>query len=970
MNIEFNNSRYVEKESNMSKKGAWSLLSRGWSRLIMATAALSLAGAVQAADIVSVHALQDGTYNVGDEIFIVVTFDDFMKLNGDPDGEVGPFPYLTLDINPSGVERRAEFVALFGTDFYFVYVVKPGEFSADLNYANKSSLKLNGAKIQDQWDMVWNYFLQGLPEPTDPSSLAGMSDVRIETMGISGLNSVDQGNSVNLVIDRGGAGTSQLTVNMIYPPQITGPSPVYIPAGSDSVSVTVQGVMGTVGPVEIRARPLGYPANGDGDIIHNISVVGLPPFLTFEDGLTQLSEGTSGGSYPNATSWTVKRWGGSNQQPLVVDLSMTNLLDPQVLNAVSIPATVTIPANQDTVSFTVVGKDGAYIIEITGTATDYASATRQVQVENINPVIGSASVTPLTVTVGNNVSAIFNATDVAADLAGLRGRWVWDITTQESTTNALNNVAVQHSYSEPGVYTVQLYVTDKDGGMTKYSPDWTVTVEPLPYIELTGGETTIAEAAGGTYANTTTWTITRWGAGANGPPQVVNLSIAPGGVAKVPNSVTIASGASSANFVVEGINGSATATVTATAAGYTAVTRDIDVRNVPPWNIGATVGPLNPIEGEVITAQFSADDVTADIPNIRGTWIWGDGTQDANTMPGAAISHTYAGPGSYIVTLVVTDGESQVQYTTQFNVEVSAGITLNVNIPANGAEGLENIGTGSITFDPAPSRFAVNTATFISAQFRDSVRTVNVTATPHQPDANGFNNYHFQFVSDGISEANGQPLAFGNDVASATVPVSLRSDNNAAEPQDRNLTVWFSREWMQGDNRGDIDGDGLTDEWEIKYGLNPRSVIGRNGGGGCPTGDRLPNAPYVILNPSILDPDGEPAGGPFGYPIPVTETWTGYAPVGPYFNNRLQFRGQTLDIWDDDFPGLDPTMTDSNGDGINDGWTYYFWANAINDTNFVGRAYDPETITGSLVIPNATIRSLFNPRANNLLPAS
>jgi hypothetical protein len=107
MNIEFNNSRYVEKESNMSKKGAWSLLSRGWSRLIMATAALSLAGAVQAADIVSVHALQDGTYNVGDEIFIVVTFDDFMKLNGDPDGEVGPFPYLTLDINPSGVERRA-----------------------------------------------------------------------------------------------------------------------------------------------------------------------------------------------------------------------------------------------------------------------------------------------------------------------------------------------------------------------------------------------------------------------------------------------------------------------------------------------------------------------------------------------------------------------------------------------------------------------------------------------------------------------------------------------------------------------------------------------------------------------------------------------------------------------------------------------------------------------------------------------
>ncbi|NLF33225.1 MAG: LamG domain-containing protein, partial [Planctomycetes bacterium] len=131
--------------------------------------------------------------------------------------------------------------------------------------------------------------------------------------------------------------------------------------------------------------------------------------------------------------------------------------------------------------------------------------------------------------------------------------------------------------------------------------------------------------------------------------------------------------------------------------------------------------------------------------------------------------------------------------------------------------------------------------------------------------------------------------------------------------------------------------------------------------GGCPSGDRMPDAPSFILEPLVLDPSGSPASGPFGYPIPWSALWPGYAPVGSPFHNLLQFRGQTLDIWDADRPNTDPTTRDTGGHGLSDGWLYYFYANAVNNTNFVGEALDPTTLNSGLVISNDVIRYSFNP---------
>lgn len=1030
--------------------------SRLGGRALLASAALSLAAAAQAqVTVVSVEALDPpGSYSVGAEILICVTFSQNISLNGSTTGLTTPYPYLNLKIGPvTSPVQSATYIpgSLTADKMYFTYTVKPGEFAADLGYPDNRALKANGAFIEDAGGAnPMSFIPTSVPEPGSANSLSGMSDIEIRTMSFAGPASVPLNETVNLTLSRGGFLGTALTINMTYPPEVTGLASVTIPANGDTVQVAVKGVSATLAPVIVKARPSGYPTNGVGDVTHAIEVdfsaisitgptevdhnssvtltlkraayfsvamtanldypaqlsgpstvtidagsesktfdvtgvtpttvpvtftahpngypsngsadatyamevIGLPPYLTLEGGLTQLSEGI-GGAYPYETTWTVRRWSGANTQPLDVMLVATNPLAPDVTNAVAFPATVRIPAGTNSYTFPIMAKDGTFTARIEASATNYLATTREITVENNDPTILSASVSPLIVAVGSPVSAIFSATDVLADAASLRGKWVWDALTQESTTNALSGSTTPHTYTLPGTYTVSLYVSDKDGGVKKYPTDWTVTVAPMPYLDVSGGVGQIAEGPGGTYTESTTWTIRRWGAGATGSALPVVLTVSAPGAISVPTSATIPSGQSSVDVVVYGRNGSANVTVTFTATGYTPVTREIGVANIPPTITGASVSPLTPLINEFVHARYSASDVPADMPNISGTWIWGDGTETGGALNNTTTTHTYTEAGNYTITLYVTDGDDDVQFATTWEVTVNPGYALNVMIPANGANGLQGVGTGHITFNPTPSRTNDLTGNFVSVQYRETVTSVSLTAWPDQPDVAGYNSYHYQFISDAIPENLAEPLAFGASGASATVAVRMG--------EDRDITVWFSREWMQGDNRGDIDNDGLSDEWEIQWELDPLSAAGVNGGGGCPSGDLMPNAANVILNPLILDPSGQPAGGPFGYPIDWAVNWTGYAPVGPSFNNRLQFRGQTLDIWDADRPLTDPTVADTSTDGLSDGWLYYFYANGVNNSNFVGRAYDPTTLTGSLVIPNTDIVYYFNPAYN------
>ncbi len=188
-----------------------------------------------------------------------------------------------------------------------------------------------------------------------------------------------------------------------------------------------------------------------------------------------------------------------------------------------------------------------------------------------------------------------------------------------------------------------------------------------------------------------------------------------------------------------------------------------------------------------------------------------------------------------------------------------------------------------------------------------------------------------------------------------------------------NRSVWllFSKERYEYDNVGDIDQDGLPDEWEIaefgdKLDAGPaedsKTPYGRNDNSDR---DFIPsastNAPRVltISFTNVLLYSG--AGVEAGYPLarvrllaPQTPGQAGYQAAsigyakGAPFHNFLECRG--LDSYyrnnvpggfppyaspDGDDPLTSPLLNDSDNDGMWDGWEYYFWywrsAESFND---------------------------------------
>lgn len=123
--------------------------SRLGGRALLASAALSLAAAAQAqVTVVSVEALDPpGSYSVGAEILICVTFSQNISLNGSTTGLTTPYPYLNLKIGPvTSPVQSATYIpgSLTADKMYFTYTVKPGEFAADLGYPDNRALKANG----------------------------------------------------------------------------------------------------------------------------------------------------------------------------------------------------------------------------------------------------------------------------------------------------------------------------------------------------------------------------------------------------------------------------------------------------------------------------------------------------------------------------------------------------------------------------------------------------------------------------------------------------------------------------------------------------------------------------------------------------------------------------------------------------------------------------------------------------------
>ncbi|MBE9103384.1 hypothetical protein IQ267_28500, partial [filamentous cyanobacterium LEGE 07170] len=113
----------------------------------------------------------DGTYGVGTDIDIEVTFDEVVFVdttNGTP----------TLDLN-SGGSTIAQYISGDGTDtLVFRYTVVDGEDSLDLDYDGTTSLQLNGGTIRD---LATNDATATLVAPGDAGSISDDQDIVVDT---------------------------------------------------------------------------------------------------------------------------------------------------------------------------------------------------------------------------------------------------------------------------------------------------------------------------------------------------------------------------------------------------------------------------------------------------------------------------------------------------------------------------------------------------------------------------------------------------------------------------------------------------------------------------------------------------------------------------------------------------------------------------------------------------------------------
>lgn len=358
-------------------------------------------------------------------------------------------------------------------------------------------------------------------------------------------------------------------------------------------------------------------------------------------------------------------------------------------------------------------------------------------------------------------------------------------------------------------------------------------------------------------------------------------------------------------------------TATASDATYNSPVQSITVLNRDPVITSATVPTNGMTVGISRSFTFNALDAAGSQDTLTGRWDFGDGTVVTNVASGDSVSHAYAQPGDYTVLLRVED-EDGGQTSAAYAITVDEGIALSVTVLSGGYAG---IGTGSFLLSP--------TAPLTNGVYRFAEGAqVTITAIPNPA------NYFYEWggdVPDGLTDTHmegpGCPLT-----------LSLTMDD------DKNITLLFSREHMPEDLDGDLDGDWLPDHWEVDKTLDPRSAEDPNGTFHNSDGDFLPGVVGYVYPEVPLDED------------------LGYMPDPEHgFHNFFEYAGFDGTNGTPDDRNLDPLDPDTDEDGLGDGWEYYFWGNAVNNTGMVGRAYDPLNITNSIVISNATIISVFDP---------
>lgn len=406
-------------------------------------------------------------------------------------------------------------------------------------------------------------------------------------------------------------------------------------------------------------------------------------------------------------------------------------------------------------------------------------------------------------------------------------------------------------------------------------------------------------------------------------------------------------------------------------------------------------------QNQVATFTWSVQDSEADKNEMHVTWNWNDGSYpDERIGATGTITHTFKSFGEYYVMVTAKDKDGGSKTIT---LKVSVGVGQTVYATPLGPNtsskyhGLsypkDSLGKGKIVSSDA----AGGRGEYVNEVWRFAYPANKVTASleaipdPISDPESEFNNFFYAW--DDFSEA-GETNDKGDSAGplkalinpTTTDPICIYPFQPSATGITYQVRAVFSREWHILDNVGDLNQDGIPDNYKY-WNEIITAVTGED-----PKADV---SLYATTDLSKTNPDGDvfPYFDRYGritvsnkncqafttlmeirgLHMGLNDWASGRGEDGIATDGPLDEPGATTD---EQTYGTNPTLSDTDGDGLPDGYEYYFWYCAKISKNFnpnrpaeevepdnllTGHAFNSKNPGESILIDEGAIVNAFNP---------
>lgn len=267
------------------------------------------------------------------------------------------------------------------------------------------------------------------------------------------------------------------------------------------------------------------------------------------------------------------------------------------------------------------------------------------QTQRMVVVVDGSPVAALSADTSTGLSVAFDA-KATKDLDGDLASYAWEF--GDGTTARTTTPTTRHAYPKDGNYTVALVVTDAKGHSSRATLPVTVkAIPPVPDFDAIVGE------VAGQVTFDPSWSTAKLG-------KIVSYAwnfgdtTAPAEDGDNPNTLITTSAEKVSHTYADGLIHGVTLTVT-DDLGVSATTGVIRVNPAAPRAALAST-----VAGALVTLDAAASAVTAPVTVASYGWDFGDGSTPPAPATTSSTQYTYSKPGSYIVTLTVTDSDGLV----------------------------------------------------------------------------------------------------------------------------------------------------------------------------------------------------------------------------------------------------------------------------------------------------------------------